>query len=174
MYSEEIFIIAVYIDDILTGENDMKDISELHHFLGVKVMQNKKSDEIWIGQLAYMKDLLPRFGMDESKYAALVTYQWELGLISFCCWEFHSQHTYAHWSAIKHILQYLKSMLSLALLDRCKKEMNLVGFSDTDYAGDIQNCWSRIHVTGSQEAEIWMIQLIWNTIRKSIIRNWLI
>ena len=61
---EEIFIIAVYVDDILlSGKSDqmmvriketlawrfeMKDLGMLHHFLGVKVVQNSSTGEIWI------------------------------------------------------------------------------------------------------------------------------
>ncbi len=62
----EIFIIAVYVDDILlAGKSDqkinevkqahaelfqMKDMGQLHYFLGVKVIQKPASNEIWIGQ----------------------------------------------------------------------------------------------------------------------------
>ena len=76
-------IIAVYVDDIiLAGNNvntmnkvkkaisdkfDVKDMGELHHFLGVKIVQNYKSGEIWIGQSAYIKELLSKFKMEECK-----------------------------------------------------------------------------------------------------------
>lgn len=78
----EIFIIAVYIyvDDILlAGKTDqqinevkqalaeMKDIGELHHFLGVKVVQNPDVKEVWIGQEAFTKSMLEKFGMESSK-----------------------------------------------------------------------------------------------------------
>ena len=79
----EIFIIAVYVDDILlAGKTDqkinevkqalaelfkMKDMGELHHFLGVKVVQKPSSKEIWIGQEAYTKSMLEIFSMESSK-----------------------------------------------------------------------------------------------------------
>ena len=75
--SDEMCIIAVYVDDIiLATEKDesmkeiktmiaskfsVKDMGELHHFLGVKVIQNKKSGEIWMGQSTYAKDLLVKW-----------------------------------------------------------------------------------------------------------------
>lgn len=71
----EIFIIAVYVDDILlAGKTDqqinevkqaladqfeMKDMGELHHFLDIKV--------VWIGQEAFTKSMLEKFGMESSK-----------------------------------------------------------------------------------------------------------
>ena len=79
----EMFIIAVYVDDILlAGESDqrmnevkkglakqfeMKDMGELHHFLGVKIVQKPDLKEIWIGQEAYTKSVLQKFGMESSK-----------------------------------------------------------------------------------------------------------
>ena len=79
---EEKFFIAVYVDDIiLAGKTDermtkvkrsigekfkVKDMGELHHFLGVKVVQKKSSGEIWIGQELYTKELVKKFQMDQS------------------------------------------------------------------------------------------------------------
>jgi hypothetical protein len=45
----------------------MKDMGQLHYFLGVKVIQKPYSKEIWIGQEAYTKSVLERFGMGSSK-----------------------------------------------------------------------------------------------------------
>ena len=77
------FIIAIYVDDIILGglsnavmkkmkaslseKFDVEDMGRLHHFLGVKIIQNPQNNEIWIGQSAYSKDLLRRFRMNESK-----------------------------------------------------------------------------------------------------------
>ena len=79
----ELFLIAVYVDDIiLAGGSDkrmkevkdaipekfmVKDLGELHHFLGVKVIQNKESNSIWIGQETYARELVKKFKMEESK-----------------------------------------------------------------------------------------------------------
>ena len=65
-------MIAVYVDDIiLAGRSDkcmkevkdaiaerftVKDLGELHHFLGVKVIQDKESNSIWIGQETYARE----------------------------------------------------------------------------------------------------------------------
>ena len=75
-------MIEVYVDDIfLAGRSDKrmkevncgiaqkftaKDLGELHHFLGVKVIQNKESNCIWIGQETYARELINKFKMEES------------------------------------------------------------------------------------------------------------
>ena len=79
----EMFIIAVYVDDILlAGESSkrmnavkqalsnkfkMKDMGELSYFLGIKVIQDHKSETTWIGQESYTESILKRFGMEEAK-----------------------------------------------------------------------------------------------------------
>ena len=79
----EMFIIAVYVDDIvLAGKSDkrmtevkeqlaehfqVKDMGELHYFLGVKIVQDKESGEVSIGQPAYTTTVLQKFGMEHAK-----------------------------------------------------------------------------------------------------------
>ena len=77
------FFIGVYVDDIiLAGHSDkriqevkdalamqfdIKDIGNLHYFLGIKVLQDDKSKSIWIGQPLYINNLLKKFGMQDCK-----------------------------------------------------------------------------------------------------------
>lgn len=76
-------IIGVYVDDIvLAGKSedrlkevkeelakqfDIKDMGKLHYFLGMKVVQNDQTSEVWIGQPAYTKSVLQKFGMENAK-----------------------------------------------------------------------------------------------------------
>ena len=73
------FVIAVYVDDILlAGKSEqkiaeiksalkqcfkVKDMGKLSYFLGVNVQQH--SGKTWIGQPAYTQDLIKRFGMEQ-------------------------------------------------------------------------------------------------------------
>ena len=79
----EMFLIAVYVDDILLAGKDgekmaaikqafsqefqVRDMGELHYFLGVKVVQDKDTGNIWIGQESYTESILRRFGMENCK-----------------------------------------------------------------------------------------------------------
>jgi hypothetical protein len=79
----EIFIIAVYVDDLLlagTNEKQMneikrnlakqfrtKDMGELHYFLGVNVIHDRNAGTIWIGQPTYAENLLRKYGMENAK-----------------------------------------------------------------------------------------------------------
>ena len=77
------FLVAVYVDDIVLGGRseakmnavkeelsqkfEMKDLGPLHHFLGVKVIQDELAGVIWIGQPSYTEKILQWFGMYDSK-----------------------------------------------------------------------------------------------------------
>lgn len=79
----DVFIIAVYVDDIILGGRSeakmrdvkkelsqnfkMKDLGPLHHFLGVTVVQDQTAGSIWLGQPSYTEKLLQKFGMSDCK-----------------------------------------------------------------------------------------------------------
>jgi len=77
------FLVAVYVDDIVLGGRreakmnavkeelsqkfEMKDLGPLHHFLGVKVIQDHLTGVIWIGQPSHTEKMLQKYGMYDSK-----------------------------------------------------------------------------------------------------------
>ena len=79
----EMFNIGVYVDDIVLAAKtekqlndvkqvfakrfDIKDMGKLHHFLGMKVVQNDEAKEVWIGQPVYTHNILQKFGMENAK-----------------------------------------------------------------------------------------------------------
>ena len=79
----EMFTIAVHVDDnVLAAESDermaevkkglaegfeVKDMRELHHFLGVRMIQNPQTGKVWIGQEAHARRVLQKFGMENAK-----------------------------------------------------------------------------------------------------------
>ena len=79
----DIFFIGVYVDDIvLAGENetrikevkemlasqfDIKDLGILTYFLGMSVIQDQRELTTWMGQPAYIKKLLEKYKMSDSK-----------------------------------------------------------------------------------------------------------
>lgn len=81
----EMAYVAVYVDDLviaaasdeavqvvkdqLSASFDMKDMGRLHHFLGMKIVQDPKNNSVWIGQDRYTKDVLAKYGMENCKPA---------------------------------------------------------------------------------------------------------
>ena len=80
------FFLGVYVDDIVMASEscarleevksslakkfDIKDLGRLHHFLGMKVIQDEATGNVWVGQQTYTNDLLQKFGMEAAKPVA--------------------------------------------------------------------------------------------------------
>ena len=76
-------IIGVYVDDfVIAGESsekieqvkaslsekfDVKDLGELHYFLGVQVIQDDDRGTVWIGQPTFTESVLQKYSMSEAK-----------------------------------------------------------------------------------------------------------
>jgi hypothetical protein len=76
-------IIAIWVDDLiifgkgmdginklkvkLNEELEMKDLGELHYFLGIQVHRNRKERQLSINQTGYINSILERFEMTNSK-----------------------------------------------------------------------------------------------------------
>jgi len=77
------FFIVVYVDDLILVCNDqnkllqikkelsqkfeMKDLGELHFFLGMEVERNRDERLLCINQIKYLKEILKCFRMEECK-----------------------------------------------------------------------------------------------------------
>ena len=80
--TDGLFILAVYVDDILLAAKSQQKIDEVkadlgkqfhvkdmgeHYFLGVNVKQNLETGKVWIGQQAYTEAVINKLGMENSK-----------------------------------------------------------------------------------------------------------
>ena len=45
---------------------DMKDLGKLHHFLGMWVVQDDESGDVWIGQPTYVEKVLEKYSMQDA------------------------------------------------------------------------------------------------------------
>ncbi len=148
----------------------MKDLRKLHHFLGMKIVQDESSGDVWIGQ---PDKVIRKYGMQDAKCVSTPVdpsnklvkaedgeesfdqsvYQSAVGSLLYLSTgtrpdvafavsyvaKFSSDPTKKHWTAVKRILRYLKSTSMLGLLNTKSGESELVGFSDSDWAGDIDD-----------------------------------
>ena len=185
----ELAVVGIYVDDIvvackneeklkefkraLCGKVDVKDLGKLHHFLGMKVIQDDVSGDVWIGQDAYVGKVLERFGMQDAK--SVVTpvdassklvkaaeddvmfdkgvYQSAVGSLLYLSTgtrpdiafavgnvaRFSANSTKRHWTGVKRILRYLKGTSDLGLHYSSSVDEDLVGYSDSDWAGDLDD-----------------------------------
>ena len=184
----ELFVIAVYVDDLIqAGKNeeeieevkkeiskkfDAVDMGPLHYFLGVKVIQSENGS-VWIGQPSYIQSVLNKFKMEDcnpvetpadasqklkkaeekEELADKELYQSAVGSLLYVstrtrpdisnaigsCARFSSNPTKCHWTAVKRIMRYLKGTFDFGLLYNTTDAKDLVGYSDADWAGDVND-----------------------------------
>lgn len=48
-------------------------MGELHHFLGMTIVQDQEKKSVWIGQPAYTENLLKKFGMQDCKPVSTIS-----------------------------------------------------------------------------------------------------
>ena len=183
----DILVVAVYVDDIIVGGQckkhideikyklslkfSIKDMGELHHFLGVKIIQSE--DGIWIGQPSFIEDLLMKFDMKDCKPVDTPAdpsiklkklfsnddkvdrekYQSAIGCLIYLSTRTRPDITYAvgavakyaeqpgkqHWTAVKRIFRYLKGTITLGIKYSSTSKDELIGYSDADWAGDVDD-----------------------------------
>ena len=174
--------IGVYVDDIilaaknekqlkqvkekLSSKFDIKDLGELKYFLGMKIEQNKEAGSIWIGQPAYIENLLKRLGMQDSKPTSTpadvssklqpatsqtepvyqAEYQSAVGSFMYLAVSTRPDIAFAVNSLARFnsnpqkdhwtALRYLKGTINIGILHKQGGSDKFIGYSDADWAGD--------------------------------------
>ena len=184
----ELAVVGVYVDDIvvackneeklkefkraLCGKFDVKDLGKLHHFLGMKVIQDDVSGDVWIGMQdaksvvtpvdAHVKAAEDDVMFDKGVYQSAVGSLLYLSTgtrpdIAFAVGNvarFSANPTKRHWTGVKRILRYLKGTSDLGLHYSSSVDEDLVGYSDSDWAGDLDDRRSVSGIMEEQKASI--------------------
>ncbi|KAM2231636.1 hypothetical protein ACFX1S_015876 [Malus domestica] len=176
-----IVILLLYVDDIiitgnaaasmqqvisaLTKEFDIKDLGDLHFFLGIQI--SRTAHGLCLSQSKYILDLLTKTEMLESKscetpclpynrllkddgapYNNPTLYRSVVGALQYLTFtrpdiafsvhqvcQFMQQPMLAHFTAVKRILRYLKGTIHHGLV-YSHGPLQLKAYSDADWAGD--------------------------------------
>jgi hypothetical protein len=138
----------------MSREFEMSMIGELSFFLGLQIKQLKEGT--FVCQSKYVRDILKKFGMEDAKPIKtpmatnghldldeggkpfdLKLYRLMIGsLLSVCmCARFQAAPKECHLTTVKRIMRYLKYSPNIDLWYPKSAQFELVGFSDSDYAG---------------------------------------
>ncbi|OMO51785.1 Integrase, catalytic core [Corchorus capsularis] len=104
---------------------EMSDLGEMSYFLGMEVTQNQQG--IFIGQQKFAKEILMKFQRPDIMFS--------VSLLS----RFMHEPTENHLRAAKRVLRYLKGSLSFGVMFSKVDKAELVGFSDSDWAGSTED-----------------------------------
>ena len=187
--TDTLSIIAIHVDDlVILAENilemqrlegslkvqfKIKDMGELHYYVGVCIVQDKERKQVYLHQGQYIEKMLKRFGQTEAKPVSIpadlnvklqkedgvsgpvdtVTYQSIVGSLLYAAIttrpdiaqavgvvsKFCANPTQSHLTAAKRILRYLKGTVYLGLSYKKCADGNLIGYSDADWADDVDD-----------------------------------
>ncbi|KAK8951797.1 hypothetical protein KSP39_PZI003445 [Platanthera zijinensis] len=175
-------LVLLYVDDmIITGNSEeevarlraelairfeMKDLGELHHFLGLEV--ERKESGILVCQKGYAERIVNRFGLIEGKTCSTpmdqglklrrdegrvlpdpLVFRALIGSLIYLTItrpdiayavgrvsRFMAEPRKSHLVAAKNILKYVKATSDMGLLYRRDANFSLLGYTDADYGGD--------------------------------------
>ncbi|PRQ27705.1 putative linoleate 9S-lipoxygenase [Rosa chinensis] len=138
----KVTVLIIYVDDMVVTGNDleeikklqsalsvefeMKDLGSLKYFLGIEVARGK--DCIMLSQRKYVLDLLAETGMLDCQPADTPIEQ------NHRLAEYPDQ---THMEAVVRILRYLKSAPGRGLVFSKHRHLDVLGYTDADWAGCI-------------------------------------
>ncbi|CEL60459.1 Retrovirus-related Pol polyprotein from transposon TNT 1-94 OS=Nicotiana tabacum PE=2 SV=1 [Rhizoctonia solani AG-1 IB] len=190
-------IIATHVDDsiIITSrdnteaaiaellrEFDMRDLGNIHHFLGIAISRNRKSGTIHLNQKTYIENLVSMAGFNNaypadtpiSPTTQLTRYEGVKPKFNYSTYiaQFTSCFGPAHVTAVNRVVRYLKGTSALGLTyRRSNSDFGEVGYSDADWGSNLLDPKKQATVAlSTMEAEymslshactqaIWMRQL---------------
>ncbi|GJV53116.1 retrovirus-related pol polyprotein from transposon TNT 1-94 [Tanacetum coccineum] len=166
--SSNLIIVQIYVDDIIFSSTcqDMCDefakimhdefkmsmMGELNFFLGLQIKQME--DGIFFNQSKYIKEMLKKFGLEDSKpmktpmssdtkltkdeeCESVDSTKYPDIMFSVClCARFQEAPKTSHLEAVKRIFRYIKGTTHLGLWYLKGTGKETIVYTDSDYAGD--------------------------------------
>ncbi|GKA99238.1 putative ribonuclease H-like domain-containing protein [Tanacetum coccineum] len=147
-YKGDIFLVQVYVDDIIFGSTkkelciafkklihkkfQMSSMGELTIFMGLQVQQKK--DGIFISQDKYIDEILKNFGLMIGSLIDLTSSRPDIMFAVCACARYQVNPKVSHLYTMKRIFGYLKGQLKLGLWYLKDSLFDLVAYTDSDYA----------------------------------------
>ncbi|XP_037497048.1 secreted RxLR effector protein 161-like [Jatropha curcas] len=120
------------VKDWLSQRFDMKDLGEAAHILRIKLMRDRKKRMIGLSQALFIDTILARFSMQDSKKDVnRPDICFAVGMVS----RFQSNPGREHWTAVKHIIKYLKRTRDYRLVYQ-SDDLVPIGYTDSDFQTD--------------------------------------
>ncbi|KAH9770981.1 hypothetical protein KPL71_012549 [Citrus sinensis] len=153
LYVDDMLIACKHMDQInklkqqLGGSFDMKDLGEAKKILGVELIRDRRNGTLILSQQNYIRKVLERFEASSIPYSsavgclmyAMVLTKPDLSYAVSVVNRYMANPGKEHWKTVIWILRYLNGTINYGLIYGTDgmKEVNVGGFVDSDYAGDL-------------------------------------
>ncbi|GKF71071.1 hypothetical protein Tco_0207185, partial [Tanacetum coccineum] len=97
----------------------MKDLGEVAYILGIKIYRDRSRQLIGLCQSAYIKKILKRYHMENSKRGNILTLMLRCPDVAFAqniTSRFQQNPGDLHWTTVKNILKYLRNTKDMFLV----------------------------------------------------------
>nr|GEW91994.1 putative retrotransposon protein [Tanacetum cinerariifolium] len=154
-----ITFLILYVDDILIMRNNilmlqsiksylgrcfaMKDLGEAAYILGIKIYRDRSRRLIGLCQSAYIKKILKRYCMENSKRGSFIMYavrctRLDVAFAQNVISQFQQKPGDLHWTTVKNMLKYLMNTKDMFLVygGDLKRELMISCYTDAGYLTD--------------------------------------
>ncbi|RVW38039.1 Retrovirus-related Pol polyprotein from transposon TNT 1-94 [Vitis vinifera] len=157
---EQFIILVLYVNDILLASSDvgllhetkrflsskfdMKDLGDASFVLGIQIYRDRPRGILGLSQKAYIDKVLSRFGMSNCAPGDMPVAKGDKFSLHQCpknelekndMERYLSNPSMDHWKKAKRVMRYLQRTKDYMLTYRRSSHLEIVGYSDSDFAG---------------------------------------
>ncbi|KAL0393103.1 UNVERIFIED_CONTAM: Retrovirus-related Pol polyprotein from transposon TNT 1-94 [Sesamum radiatum] len=130
-------MIQVFKEDMMKTF-EMSDLGLMHFFLGIEINQEKEG--IFICQRKYTETLLKKFKMESCKTVTTPLVTGEKYHVRYMsAIKVYAESEQVHYAAAKRILRYLRGTKDFGIWYKSTNDAKLVGYTDSDWAGSVDD-----------------------------------
>ncbi|GJU29573.1 putative RNA-directed DNA polymerase [Tanacetum coccineum] len=148
------FILVLYADDIILASNDlnmlyetkrfllenfeMKNLGEASYVIGIEIYRDRPRGILGLSQRDYIDKILKKYNMQNYSptvdSVVKVCTRPDIAYITGMLGRYQSNPGKEHWKAAKKVLRYLQGTKNSMLTYRKTDNLEVVGYSDSDFA----------------------------------------
>ncbi|RVW49817.1 Retrovirus-related Pol polyprotein from transposon TNT 1-94 [Vitis vinifera] len=158
----KVCFLVLYVDDILLATNDkgllhevkqflsknfdMKDMGEASYVIGIKIHRDGFKGILGLSQETYINKVLERFRMKNCSpsvsHIVKVCTRPDIAFAVGMLGRYQSNPSIDHWKAAKKVMRYLQGTKDYKLMYKRTSNLEVVGYSDSDFASCVDSCKS--------------------------------
>nr|CAN74165.1 hypothetical protein VITISV_026445 [Vitis vinifera] len=132
------------VKQFLSKNFDMKDMGEASYVIGIKIHRDGFKGILGLSQETYINKVLERFRMKNCSPSVshIVCTRPDIAFAVGMLGRYQSNPSIDHWKAAKKVMRYLQGTKDYKLMYKRTSNLEVVGYSDSDFASCVDSCKS--------------------------------